>query len=59
MWWGHPSTTGIPHNEDVSIDFFLSLDTEVLDANTQYSEQLVRMEFMNTAPFEKVHFLII
>eukprot|EP01041_Mallomonas_annulata_P002643 gene2643-5185_t len=36
------------------IDFFLSLDVEVSDAWSHYSEQLVRMEFINTIPLSQM-----
>lgn len=46
MWWGHPITSGLS-----SIDYFFSLDVEVPNAAwEQYSEQLVRFEFINTIP---------
>jgi hypothetical protein len=44
-WWGHPITTGLP-----SIDYFLSLEDEVDDAQSHYSEQLVRFTHINTVP---------
>lgn len=44
-WWGHPITTAVP-----TIDYYLSLDAEVLTAQAQYSEQLVRMMHINTVP---------
>ena len=48
VWWGHPVTTGLP-----SVDYFLGLDTEVDGAAlTDYSEQLVRLSHVNTAPFQ-------
>lgn len=46
VWWGHPSTTG--HSDN--IDFYLSLDVEVADAWDHYTEQVVRMDYINTAP---------
>lgn len=46
VWWGHPLTTGSEH-----IDYFFGLDVERKDAEEEYSEQLVRMEHTNTAPF--------
>jgi len=47
VWWGHPITTGMD-----SIDYYLGLDAEVEEAGLdQYSEQLVRMRYINTAPF--------
>lgn len=55
VWWGHPITVGMPDSEFLSIDYFLSLDVELHNAGLeQYSEQMVRMEYMNTAPFIKV-----
>jgi predicted O-linked N-acetylglucosamine transferase (SPINDLY family) len=55
LWWGHPTTTGMPDGALLSMDYFLSLDAEVKQAGDQhYSEQLVRMEYVNTAPFKKV-----
>jgi len=48
-WWGHPVTSGIE-----SIDFFFGLDIEVpLAAEDYYSEQLIRMEIMNSAPIKQ------
>lgn len=47
-WWGHPSTTGLD-----SIDLFITLDAEVSDAWNHYSEQSVRMQFINTIPMSK------
>mmetsp|Transcript_78009 Transcript_78009/g.224007 ORF Transcript_78009/g.224007 Transcript_78009/m.224007 type:complete len:335 (-) Transcript_78009:208-1212(-) len=38
-WWGHPDTTGVP-----TIDYFVSTKFEVADAETHYSEKLVRLE---------------
>ncbi len=50
-WWGHPITTGISD----TIDYFISLDTEVTSAgDSHYSEQLVRMRGVNTVPLSKV-----
>ncbi|KAJ1449155.1 hypothetical protein M885DRAFT_113548 [Pelagophyceae sp. CCMP2097] len=46
VWWGHPTTTGLE-----TVDYYLSLDTEVSDADSMYDEQLVRLEHVNTAPF--------
>lgn len=48
-WWGHPVTTG-----SKSVDYFLSLDTEIDDAYEEYTEQLVRLDAVNTAPFAQV-----
>lgn len=45
-WWGHPITSGLP-----SVDFFFGTDDEVLQANEDYSEQLVRMKFVSSVPF--------
>lgn len=40
-------TSGMP-----SIDFFFGLDDESQDAgDTQYSEQLIRMQYINTIPY--------
>lgn len=48
-WWGHPITSGID-----TIDYYFGLDIEIPDAaNLYYSEQLVRMKYMNTAPMTK------
>jgi predicted O-linked N-acetylglucosamine transferase (SPINDLY family) len=44
-WWGHPITSGIP-----TIDYYFGLDVEVNGAIDHYSEQLVRMNYMNTSP---------
>ena len=42
----HPVTTGSP-----AIDYYFGLDVEVSNAGpSHYSEQLIRMEWMNTAP---------
>lgn len=49
VWWGHPVTTGLP-----TIDYYLSLDTEIHDADQHYAEQLVRVDLVNTAPFAQV-----
>lgn len=49
VWWGHPVTTGLP-----TVDYYLSLDTEVDDAHQHYAEQLVRIDLVNTAPFVQV-----
>ena len=47
VWWGHPITTGMEN-----FDYYFGLDVEVDDAGErQYSEQLVRMESINTAPY--------
>ena len=45
--WGHPVTTGIHE-----IDFFLSMDVEVADADNEYTETLVR--FPGVPPFKYV-----
>ena len=51
-WWGHPITSGLP-----SIDFFFGLEAEILEAgHRHYSEQLIRMDRMNTAPIRSSHF---
>jgi hypothetical protein len=48
MWWGHPVTSGIIDH----IDYFFGLDSEIYDSGmTQYTEQLVRMKYINTIPF--------
>jgi len=47
-WWGHPITSGLP-----TIDHFFGLDVEVPWAANHYTEQHVRMEHMNSAPFVK------
>ncbi|CAM9515745.1 unnamed protein product [Chrysoparadoxa australica] len=39
VFFGHPDTTGIP-----TIDYFISCSAEVQGAESQYSEQLYRME---------------
>ena len=50
MWWGHPITSSLP-----SIDYFISLDDEVSEAAMEhYSEQLVRMEYINVVPLQTV-----
>lgn len=49
VWWGHPITTGLEE-----IDFFFGLDYELEDVRGQYSEQIVRFEYINTAPFASV-----
>lgn len=42
-WWGHPITSGLP-----SIDYFISLDDEIVEASDDhYTEQMVRMRFVN------------
>jgi predicted O-linked N-acetylglucosamine transferase (SPINDLY family) len=48
-WWGHPVTSGIE-----SIDFFFGLDIEVPLAAEYYSEQLIRIDMMNSAPIKQV-----
>ena len=48
-WWGHPITSGIP-----TIDYFFSLDDELSEAHDHYSEQLVRMQYINSVPLRKV-----
>lgn len=47
-WWGHPITSGLP-----SIDFYFGLDAEVKHADTHYSEQLIRMDYMSSAPVQR------
>ena len=55
VWWGHPITVGMLDNDNLSIDFFLSLDVELKEAaDEHYTEQMIRMEYINTAPFIKV-----
>jgi len=49
-WWGHPITSGLP-----SIDYFFGLDHEVPWAADHYTEQHVRMDYMNSAPFVRTH----
>lgn len=50
VWWGHPVTPGLD-----TIDYFLSLDTELHDADSHYGpEQLVRIDSVNTAPFTQI-----
>lgn len=42
--WGHPITTGIPN-----IDYFVSSkELEVPDAQSHYSEELIRLDTLNT-----------
>lgn len=48
VWWGHPVTTSTG-----AIDFFLSLDAELDGGQADYLEQMVRMEFINTATFTR------
>lgn len=44
-----------PDDQALSIDFYLSLDVELPNAAIEdYTEQMVRMEYINTAPFVKV-----
>lgn len=58
VWWGHPITVGMPDGDALSVDFFLSLDAELPPAGPlHYAEQMVRMEYINTAPFVKVQFI--
>lgn len=60
VWWGHPVTVGMPDGNALSIDYFLSLDVELAHAGPEhYTEQMVRMEYINTAPFVKVCLLYI
>lgn len=55
VWWGHPITVGMLDNDNLSIDYFLSLDVELEEAaDEHYTEQMVRMNYINTAPFVKV-----
>ena len=49
MWWGHPITSCID-----SIDYFIRLEDEVLDADSHYCEQLIRMDNINTMNLPKV-----
>lgn len=37
-----------------SIDYYFGLDVEVNEADTHYSEQLIRMEYMSSAPMQPV-----
>lgn len=46
VWWGHPVTASTG-----AIDFFLSLDAELDEGQADYLEQMVRMEYINTAVF--------
>lgn len=39
-----------------SIDYFISIDEEVLNANEHYSEQLVRLNGINTVPLHQVNY---
>lgn len=48
-WWGHPISTGMD-----SMDYFFGLDNELINANEQYSEQLIRMDYINTIPLSQV-----
>ena len=48
-WWGHPVTAGLP-----TIDYFFGLDEELVNAHEEYSEQLVRMSVMHSAPLVQV-----
>ena len=51
-WWGHPSTTGLPH----TVDYFFSLEDERQDAAVaDYAEQLVRFDAVNSAPYRAQH----
>lgn len=43
VWWGHPDTTGIP-----TIDYFISSDIEVANAQDYYSEKLIRLRGLGT-----------
>ena len=45
VWWGHPVTSGLPN-----IDYFFGLEVEVKYAEQHYTEQHVRMHWMNSAP---------
>ncbi|GMH47262.1 hypothetical protein TrVE_jg10041 [Triparma verrucosa] len=49
VWWGHPITTGLS-----TIDYYFGLDYELDHAGEQYEEQLIRFEYINTAPFASV-----
>eukprot|EP01038_Epipyxis_sp_PR26KG_P008930 gene8930-12043_t len=54
VWWGHPITTGMN-----TIDYFIGLDDEILTAgDDQYSEQLIRMNYVNTEPMRKMDIAI-
>eukprot|EP00750_Incisomonas_marina_P022806 INCI4996.10.p1 GENE.INCI4996.10~~INCI4996.10.p1 ORF type:complete len:1172 (+),score=222.90 INCI4996.10:105-3620(+) len=43
VWWGHPDTTGIP-----TIDYFISSDVEVPEAQNFYTEKLIRLKGLGT-----------
>lgn len=49
VWWGHPVTPSTG-----AIDYFLSLDVELEEGQDDYLEQMVRMDFLNTAYFKQV-----
>lgn len=49
VWWGHPVTPSTG-----AIDHFLSLDVELEEGQDGYLEQMVRMDFLNTAYFKQV-----
>lgn len=44
-WWGHPITTSSP-----AMDYFISLEEEIPEAHNHYTEQLVRMKWVNLPP---------
>jgi len=44
-WWGHPITPSTP-----SLDYYISLVDETLDAVDHYTEQMIRMEWVNLPP---------
>jgi hypothetical protein len=52
-------TTGLGSNAIPSIDFYFSLDVEIENsAFEQYCEQMIRMEYINTAPIAKVSVIL-
>ena len=48
-WWGHPVTTASP-----TMDYFISLEDELDEAQEHYTEQLVRMKVVNAPPLRLV-----
>jgi protein O-GlcNAc transferase len=57
-WWGHPITSGLE-----TIDYFFSIEDETslptsfAPTDVQYTEQLVRMDYVNSIPLLEVsHF---